>query len=160
MTDSYKSGPIPEADVAEAIRHLKAKRAASDALQAAQAAERVLPPIDHGDTPASGPTVWYEAFELPHGCVVVEMPSRRVEHVFMNLDSAQAYRDQLTTYLARRPSPDHSYRSYVLPAEPTESGLIQLLDRMYSAEDFADRLTVEVLREMLKRDPTRGETEA
>lgn len=158
MTDSYKSGPIPEADVAEAIRHLKAKRAASDALQTAQVAER-SEAITGTDAAADGPTVWYEAFELPHGCVVIEMPSRRVEHAFTNLDSAKVYRDQLTTYLARRPSPDHSYRSYVLPAEPTESGLIQLLDRMYSAEDFADRLTVEVLREMLKRDPTREETE-
>ncbi len=128
----------------QAVADMLAKRAVSDRLQPVldgRAANRV-PAVSHEedgaeDAPTETGTIRrYTAWSLPRGNVVIEMPSRLVEASFDSFEEAQTHADQLNTWLARRPAQDARYRRYVLPAEPTEAQLVEMLDRLAELDRY------------------------
>lgn len=75
--------------------------------------------------------VRYEAWEYPRGNIVVEVPSRHVEASFARIEEARTHADQLNKWLAARPAPDRRYRLWDIPPEPTEAGIVAIIDRIY-----------------------------
>ena len=105
--------------------HFDAVRATNEEL-GRRLAERLAPQNEEKRTINR-----YEAFQLPRGNVVVEIPSRKVEATFDTFAEAQLHAAQLNEWLERRPAPDRRYRMFVPPPEPTEARLVELIDRMY-----------------------------
>lgn len=92
-------------------------------------------PAQDGDAAPAAPTILrYEALRMPRGNIVVEQPSKRVEAQFGSFQEAEVHADQLNKWLAARPASDRRYKLYVVPPEPTEAGLVALIDRIYEPE--------------------------
>lgn len=112
-----------------------------------RAAERARPSVHAETETATGTIVRYEAWNLPRGHLVYEIPSRQVEAEFPTFAEARVHADQLNKWLAARPSPDHRYRMFPMPVEPTEAALVGMIDRLYEPEQQLATLSEHLQRE-------------
>lgn len=92
------------------------------------------------DVPSTTGTITrYEAYRLPRGNVVVELPSKAVEASFDSFELARTHAHQLNEWLAHHPAPDARYRLFVPPPEPTEAALVETVDRLFDREQVEAR---------------------
>lgn len=134
--------PIAPGERDQVVADLMAKRQASEKLQPMldeRAAARAKARAEEDETPIeteTGTITRYVPWSYPHGFVVIEMPSKQIEAPepgkppFETFEEADTHASQLNTWLSRRPTPGARYQRYILPPEPTEAGIIEMLDRL------------------------------
>lgn len=93
----------------------------------------------------------FEATQMPRACVVSDSTTHEVLHTFDRIEDAESYAAALNRWEEAMPRPDGSFRHFVLPPEPTEADLLDILDRMLDPERRADLAIVGIRRTLQER---------